>query len=137
MDLRRASALILAAALLAACAAPQVKLYPDERFKSTPKETVDKDIKECDDRAKEFVKANKAKLVAKRTGGGAVFGAFLGMVAGAFTGNFGRAIGEGAALGAAAGLAGGAIQANSPEGVHRRFVEYCLSEKGYRPLGWK
>jgi len=72
MDLRRASALILAAALLSACAAPQVKLYPDERFKSIPKETVDTDIKECDDRAKEFVQTNKGKIVAKRAGGGAV-----------------------------------------------------------------
>ena len=137
MDLRRPVAAVLAASFLAACAAPQVKLYPDERFKSIPKETVDKDIKECDDRAKEFVQTNKGKIVAKRAGGGAVLGAFLGMIAGAFTGNFGRAIGEGAALGAAAGLAGGAIQANSPEGVHRRFVEDCLTEKGYRPIGWK
>ncbi|MBI5243591.1 MAG: cell envelope biogenesis protein OmpA [Elusimicrobia bacterium] len=137
MDCRRACALLLAAVLSAACAAPQVKLYPDERLKSIPKETVDKDIKECDDRAKEFVKANKGKIVAKHAGAGAVFGAFLGMVAGAFTGNFGRAIGEGAAIGAAAGLAGGAVHANSPEGVHRRFVEYCLTEKGYKPIGWK
>jgi len=43
----------------------------------------------------------------------------------------------GAAMGAATGLIHGAATANSPDAVHRRFVEYCLSEKGYKPMGWK
>ena len=137
MRTSRVYAVILSAAVLCGCAAPRVALYPDERYKSLPKETVEKDIAECDAQAAQYVKANKAKLVARKTGAGAFFGAFLGVVFGAFTGDYGLAISDGAAVGAAAGLAHGAIEANSPEGVHRRFVEYCLMEKGYKPMGWK
>ena len=130
-------ALSLAAALLAGCATPKVALYPDAHYKSLPKETVQQDVGDCDAKAKEFVKTNKGRIVAKHTGAGAFFGAFLGVVAGAFTGDYGGAIAQGAAMGAATGLASGAIHANSPEGVHRKFVEYCLIEKGYRPMGWR
>ncbi|MCX5795269.1 MAG: glycine zipper family protein [Elusimicrobia bacterium] len=137
MDRRLFAALMLAAALCAGCASPQVKLYPDEHYKSLPKEAVQKDIDDCEAKAKEFVKSHKGQMVAKRTGAGAVFGAVLGVIVGAFTGDYGSAIGQGAAMGAATGLASGAIEANSPEGVHRRFVEYCLADKGYRPMGWK
>lgn len=128
---------VLALAVLAGCAAPRPVLYPDERFKAVPKETVDKDIAECDAQAKAYVQANKGRLVARRTGAGAFFGAFLGVIAGAFTGDYGRAVSEGAAMGAATGLVHGAVSANSPDAVHKRFVEYCLMEKGYRPMGWK
>ncbi|MDD5657449.1 MAG: cell envelope biogenesis protein OmpA [Elusimicrobia bacterium] len=129
--------LILISALLAGCAAPRPVLYPDERLQAMPKETVSRDIADCDARAKEYVQANKGRIVARRTGAGAMFGAFLGLIAGAFTGDYGRAVSEGAAMGAATGLIHGAVTANSPEGVHRRFVEYCLIEKGYKPMGWK
>ena len=137
MDRRPAIGLILAVALLAGCATPRVALYPDDRYKSLPKETVQKDVDDCEAKATEFVKSHKGQIVAKHTGAGALFGAFLGVIVGAFTGDYFRAIGEGAAMGAATGLVGGAIQANSPEGVHRKFVEYCLVDKGYKPMGWK
>jgi outer membrane lipoprotein SlyB len=137
MDRGPVVALTLAAALLAGCATPRVALYPDEHYKSLPKETVQQDIAGCDVKAKEFVKAHKGQILAKHTGAGALFGAFLGFIAGAFTGDYGGAIAQGAAMGAATGLAGGAIAANSPDGIHRKFVEYCLIEKGYKPMGWK
>ena len=137
MDRVPVVALILAAALLAGCATPRVALYPDAHYKSLSKETVQKDIDDCDAKAKAFVKTHKGQIVAKHTGAGAFLGAFLGVIAGAFTGDYGGAIAEGAAMGAATGLASGAIQASSPEGVHRKFVEYCLMDMGYKPMGWK
>lgn len=137
MTCRGAVSLFLVAAVLTGCAGPQVVVYPDARVQSLPKETVQKDIDECTAKAKAFVKEHKGQLVAKRTGAGALFGAFLGVIFGAFTGDYGGAVAQGAAVGAAAGFAGGAVEANSPDGVHRRFVEYCLMEKGYKPMGWK
>ncbi|MDD5628093.1 MAG: hypothetical protein PHU21_03445 [Elusimicrobia bacterium] len=134
---RSLSALILSLVLAAGCSSPQIKLYPDERYRSLPQETVQKDIADCEAKAKEFVKSHKGQMVAKRTGGGAIFGAVIGVIFGAFTGDYGRAVSQGAAVGAASGLAGGAVEANSPDGMHRRFVEYCLMDKGYRPMGWK
>lgn len=131
------TALLLAAALLCACAGPRPVLYPNEKLTTAPKEAVKADVDDCQAKAKIYVKSQKGRLVARRTGGGAFFGAFIGMVAGAFTGNYTRAVTEGAAMGAAAGMAHGAIEANSPDGVHRRFVDICLSEKGYQPIGWK
>ena len=56
---------------------------------------------------------------------------------GAFSGNYGRSVAEGAAMGGALGLAHGAVAAGSPDEVHRRFVETCLGDKGYKPIGWK
>lgn len=135
--MRRHLHCLLALSLLCACAAPRPVLYPNERYEVAGKDQVKADIDDCDAKAKEFVKANKGKLVAKKTGVGAAFGAFIGMIFGAFSGNYRRAITEGAAVGAAAGLAHGAADANSPDAVHKRFVELCLSQKGYQPIGWK
>ncbi len=122
---------------LGACSHPKPVLYPTEFYNQQPPDKVKADIAECEAKAKEFVKTHKSEIVAKHTLTGAIFGAFLGIVTGAFTGDYGRAISEGAAVGGAAGAAGGAIQANSPDGVFMRFTDYCLSQKGYQPIGWK
>jgi uncharacterized membrane protein len=137
MDHRPFIALLLTVALLAGCATPRVAIYPDDHYKRLPKETVQRDIDDCEAKANESVKSHKGQIVAQHVGVGAFFGAFLGVIVGAFTGNYARAISEGAAMGAATGLVGGAIKANSPDGVHRKFVEYCLMEKGYKPMGWR
>lgn len=129
--------LLLALALSCACSHPKPVLYPTEFYKAQGAEKVKADIGECKTKADEYVKTNKSKLVAKRTGAGAFFGAFLGVIWGLFTGNVFRAAAESAAVGAAAGLGHGAYEANSPDEVHKRFTDVCLSEKGYQPIGWK
>ena len=48
---------------------------------------------------------------------------------------------ENAAVGGAAGAAAGAVtrgllRSNNPDPVFRSFVERCLREKGYEPIGW-
>jgi len=129
--------LVLAALVCSGCATPRVVLYPDQHLKSQPKEVVQKDIDDCQALAKEYVKAHKGQIVARHIGAGAFFGAFLGVIAGAFTGDYARAVTEGVAMGAATGLAQGALDANGPDAVQRRYVEYCLMEKDYKPMGWK
>ena len=128
--------LILIAALLTACA-PKPVLYPNDKYKATTQDQVQGDIDECTKQAKEFVKTHKADIVAAHTGAGAALGALFGLITGAFTGNYARAVAEGAALGGGGGAVGGAAQAATPDAVTKRFVDICLSNKGYQPIGWK
>jgi hypothetical protein len=52
-------------------------------------------------------------------------------------GELGRGAGVGAATGATAGLIRGLFKASQPSPVYKSFVERCLQEKGYEPIGWK
>jgi outer membrane lipoprotein SlyB len=132
--MKRASLILL---LLAGACAPKPVLYPNEKFKATEQEQVQADIDDCRAQAKKFVKTHKSQIVAARTGAGAAFGALMGLIAGAFTGNYTRAVAEGAALGGGAGAVHGGAQAATPDAVHRRFVDICLTDRGYQPIGWK
>lgn len=129
--------LSLAAVLALGACAPKPVLYPNEKYKATPQDQVQSDIDGCRKQAKEFVKTHKAEIVAAHTGAGAAFGALMGLISGAFTGDYGRAVAEGAALGGAGGAVGGGARAMTPDAVERRFVDICLSNKGYQPIGWK
>jgi hypothetical protein len=57
----------------------------------------------------------------------------MGAVGGLFTGNVGGGLVRGGAIGAAGGGAAGAL---SPDQVKQRFVNQCLTEKGYQVIGW-
>jgi len=50
-------------------------------------------------------------------------------------------LGTGAAIGAAGGPMAGAIQgaseASRPAPTYKNFVDRCLCEKGYEPIGWE
>jgi len=60
-------------------------------------------------------------------------------------GAIGGAAGEGAAIGAAGGATAGPLgtmlgwmfQRSEPDPVYRTFVETCLRDKGYQPIGWQ
>ena len=51
--------------------------------------------------------------------------------------------GQGAAAGAAGGATAGLLSrlfrggSSSPDPVYANFVNRCLQEKGYEPIGWK
>ncbi|MEK7858108.1 MAG: cell envelope biogenesis protein OmpA [Elusimicrobiota bacterium] len=129
--------LFFSAAAFCACAGPRPVLYPNDHFKTAGDQQVEADTADCRAQAKKYVKEHKKELVARRTGWGAAGGAAMGAIVGAFTGDYARAASQGAAVGAAAGLGHGVAEASSPDAVHRRFVDLCLSEKGYQPIGWK
>ena len=80
---------------------------------------------------------DKGEELAKKTGKGAAVGGAVGAAVGAVTGNFGRGTAAGAAGGAAGGMTRGLFEANEPDPVTKRFVERCLRERGYEPIGWK
>lgn len=133
----RAIAVLLVGSLVAGCASPRPKLYPDERFKTAGDEQAKKDTDECLAKAKQYIKEHPAEQAAKKTGIGAVTGALVGATVGLILGDFKGAIESGAAAGGVGGAASGAVDANKPGSLVRAYTDRCLADKGYTVLGWE
>ena len=76
-------------------------------------------------------------MVRQATGGAAVGGASAGawgLVRGDDAGE--RAL-AGMAAGAAAGTVRGAMDSGETSPVYKRFVQKCLSDRGYEVIGWQ
>jgi hypothetical protein len=129
---------ILCVLFLSACAPKRPILYPNDHFKQVGNATAQTDIDECMQLAAESdAKSSSGRKVAKDTTKGAAVGGATGAAVGAVYGNAGRSAAAGAAGGAAAGLTSGMFDAKDPDPVFRGFVEKCLRDKGYEPIGWK
>lgn len=128
--------LLGAAALVVACAQRPV-LYPNGQLAAVGRDVAERDIDACIEAA-EAAGADSGEMesVAGSTAGGAGIGAAAGAASGAVRGRPGRGAAAGAAGGAAGGLVRGLFRGRGPDPVHRRFVEECLRERGYRPIGW-
>jgi len=129
---------VLAAILIVSgCASHGPVLYPNEHFKMVGEDQAQRDIADCDSLAAEYVKSEAGKTVAKNTAVGGAGGTVIGGAAGAVTGHLGTGAAVGAAAGAAAGLVRGVSKTSEPSPIHKRYVEKCLRERGYEPLGWE
>jgi predicted small lipoprotein YifL len=139
--------LILTLAVAAsACGAKRPVVYPNERARQAGDAGVQADIDDCLTRAKQYGASSGAAQqaagsVAGQTAVGAGTGAAVGAVGGAIYGDAGRGAAAGAATGATAGLLHGIFGAFKSGGesdpVYQNFVDRCLREKGYEPIGWK
>jgi outer membrane lipoprotein SlyB len=109
------------------------KLYPNEKYKSVGKEVAQTDIDQCMEEAENFLESGKGKQIAKSAGKGAAITGAMGAALGLITGDILGSAATGAAMGAAGGAASGAL---SPDEIKQRYVNECLSQKGYRVLGW-
>ena len=67
---------------------------------------------------------------------GAALGAATGVVGGAIAGQAGRGAGIGAATGATVALISSLFSAPAPNPAYRAYVEHCLRDKGFDPVGW-
>lgn len=129
---------------LSACATARPILYPNGHLRTVGNVTADQDISQCMAEADEYISsggenAQKTRNVAKGTAVGAATGAATGAVGGAITGSAGTGAAVGAATGATAGLLGsffGIFGDSGPSPAYQRFVERCLQERGYDPIGW-
>ena len=135
--MQRALALLVAAALCSACAAPRPKFYPNEFYRNAGEDQAKKDADECLAKAKAYIKDHPAQQVAKKIGWGAVVGAMMGAVVGLILGDFRGAIESGAAAGGVGGAASGAVDAGKPSDLVRTYTDRCLADKGYSVLGWR
>ena len=130
---------LLIALTMVGCASTRPVLYPNEHYKTVGPEAAERDIASCMELA-ESAGANSsgsdAGGAAVSTAGGAAIGAASGAVGGAIVG----AAGSGAAIGAAGGATTGLLHwifskpRRSP--VFENFVNKCLEERGYQPIGW-
>jgi outer membrane lipoprotein SlyB len=130
--------LIFAAVLLAGCAAHNKPvLYPNAHLQKVGDIQAQRDIDECCRMADSYVKSNPGGEVAGGAVKGGVVGAAAGAAGGAVWGNVGRGAAGGAAVGAAAGATRGLFKAAEPAPVYKNFVNRCLRDKGYDPIGWQ
>ena len=131
------AAALLLVPLAVGCSKKPV-LYPNSTYQRLGKEIAKQDIDACIDFAEEAgARANRAGRVAGQTAGGAITGAAVGGAAGAVRGHAGRGAATGAAGAAAGGLVRGLLRWREPDAVERHFVEVCLRERGYQPIGWR
>lgn len=132
---------VAAAILLGGCsAAKRPVLYPNAYYNQVGGDQAERDIDYCLHLAEQSG-ANSGKgaeLTRKTAKAGAVGGA-TGAVVGAISSSsdIARGAGIGAAGAATATLVGGAFDAAEPTDIYIRFVDQCLRERGYQPLGWR
>jgi len=124
--------------LFVSCAGPQRPvLYPNEKLNSVGKEAAKKDVDDCIHLSVEAgLEKNKGKEVAGETVKEGARGAIIGGAVGLVTGDVGRAAGIGAAAGAAAGGTEKAFDTEL-DPVQKQYVDQCLRDRGYQPIGWK
>jgi len=131
--------------ILIACAAQRPILYPNQHLQRVGNSAADRDINECMQRAEEYVSSGAGRAALEHAGVGGGTGAAIGAAAGAAGGAvLGRA-GTGAAVGAAGGGAAGVTRGlihgltrkQSPSPVYKTFVNRCLRERNYDPIGWQ
>jgi hypothetical protein len=98
----------------------------------------DMDIDACMSLAQDFgANSEQGEKVAKDTATGAAVGGATGAAVGAVVGDLGKGAAAGAAGGAAGALTRSVIRSGDPDPVFRQFVERCLRERGYEPIGWR
>ncbi len=83
------------------------------------------------------VSENQDGEVGKKAVKGAAVGGIASGVWGLFRGDAGERAVAGAAAGAATGAVGGAFQSAELNPTFKRFVQRCLSERGYEVIGWE
>jgi len=134
--------LVLAAA---GCSARRPVLYPNDQFNKVGDAAAQRDVDDCMSRAQQYVKSGgQTGQVAQQAGGRAAVGAGVGAASGAVGGAIAGNPGEGAAVGAASGATAGLLSSlfdswhsQEVDPVYANFVDRCLRERGYEPLGWK
>jgi hypothetical protein len=131
--------LLVIVPLALACAARRPVVYPDEYVLGVGDAVVQRDIDECMELATQagFEGKPPARQTAEGAAVGSAAGAAVGTAVGAVFGNPGRGAGAGAAGGATRGALGGLFRSRDPDPIQRAFVEECLRERAYRPIGWR
>lgn len=125
---------------LVACAGPRPILYPNAHLEAVGREVAERDIAECRELAKAAgatTATGKTGQVAGSTAVGAGVGAAAGAAGGAVVGAAGRGSAIGAVSGAVSGLFGGLFRRPKPNQAYINFVDRCLIDRGYEPVGWE
>ena len=120
------------------CAQQRPVLDPNPYLKTVGQERAEADAYECIRLASEQgAQGDAGGQVAKDTVEGGAVGGAVGAGVGAVLSSVSRGAAAGAAGGAAGALTRGVFRASEPDPVFRGFVDRCLREKGYEPIGWR
>ena len=124
------------------CSAQRPVLYPNAELTRVGKTAADREIDECMQRAEGYVRSERgAGKTLENAGVEAGTGAAVGAAAGAAGGTILGGAGTGAAIGGAAGATRAVVnemfRKRDPNPVYKNFVDRCLREKGYDPIGWQ
>ncbi|ACL02682.1 conserved hypothetical protein [Desulfatibacillum aliphaticivorans] len=136
----KACVILCAAAWLAqGCSSAKPVLYPNARYNQVGKAQAQADINECMRLAREHgvSSTSKSKEVARETAAGTAVGAAVGGAVGSMSGEFGRGAAIGALGGGAGSMTRSVLKSNNPDPTFKNFVDRCLREKGYEPVGWQ
>ena len=99
-----------------------------------------RDIDECREMAKDAGATSshgKGGQVAGSTAAGSAIGSAAGAMGGAVVGHPDRGALVGEAGGATAGFLRGLFRHPPPSIAYKQFVQRCLKERGYDPVGWE
>lgn len=132
--------------IAAGCASQRPVLYPNAQLKRVGASAAERDVDECMRQADDYVRSGGESGRALESAGasagtGVAIGAAGGVAGGAVLGRAGTGAAAGAAGGAAAGATRAAVhemfRKRGPSAVYKNFVNRCLREKGYDPIGWQ
>lgn len=130
----------------AGCATQRPVLYPNEQFKRVGSSVAERDTGDCIHQAEVYVASDgrtgrAVQGAATEAATSASIGAAAGAAGGAVVGHGVTGAGVGAAGGAAASAARSLIHGltgkQNPSPVFKNFVNHCLRDKGYDPIGWQ
>ncbi len=129
--------LLTALIIVAGCGTKRPVLYPNEHLQKVGQAQAQIDIDDCCRRADAYIKSEPGKDIAKDAAKTGTVGAATGAAVGAVYGKAGRGAAAGAAGGAVAATTSGIFRSKEPSPVYQNFVNRCLREKGYEPIGWQ
>ena len=139
-DIGKVTILIGVLALSGCASASHPVLYPNAHLSAVGQAQADADIAECR-RLAETAGASAGSGQGEQAAqsgvvGGAIGGA-TGAAGGAILGRPGTGAAVGAATGATAGFMRSLFRRSEPSQAYRGFVDRCLRERGYEPVGWE
>jgi hypothetical protein len=140
-DIAKIMVLIAGVVAVAGCASESHPLlYPNAHLSSVGQAQADADLAECR-RMAETAGASSApgqgEQAARDTAVGGAIGGATGAAGGAVLGAPGTGAAVGAATGATAGFMRSLFHKDEPSQAYRGFVDRCLRERGYDPVGWE
>ncbi len=136
---RKPTVLIAACLVVTGCASTRPFLYPNAHYQSVGKEAAEQEIAACmamAEAAGADGRGGSAEKTATATATGAAVGAASGAVGGAIVGAAGRGTAIGAATGATAALIQSVFVGPQRSPAFENFVNQCLQDRGYQPVGW-
>ncbi len=132
--------LIISIIFLNSCSYKPV-LGDNIKYQNTSLQNIDRDIENCEKKAKNHLKGLKASRVAKEGARKGILGAIFGALLGIFTGDFGQVVKStavGAGVGAGVGMVSVASEGSlTKDQIKRNYVTNCLNKKGYSIIGWQ